>query len=142
MIKTKDNIDIRCRINHSEEHTWHTTQSQLNIIVDLIYNSFISWGKRQDILDQKFESLFREYQKHIEKYTLLNNKVDLVLHKLEEAKSRQNTVCKNNDYIKEELLSIGKNINKNKDSTTSVETKQNIVEIKSLVQEVKTLILS
>ena len=142
MIKTKDNIDIRCRINHSEEHTWHTTHSQLNIIVDLIYNSFISWGKRQDIWDQKFESLFREYQKHIEKYTLLNNKVDLVLHKLEEAKSRQNTVCKNNDYIKEELLSIGKNINKNKDSTTSAETKQNILEIKSLVQEVKTLILS
>ena len=91
---------------------------------------------------QKFESLFREYQKHIEKYTLLNNKVDLVLHKLEEAKSRQNIVCKNNDYIKEELLSIGKNINKNKDSTTSAETKQNILEIKSLVQEVKTLILS
>ena len=140
VIKTKDHTNIRCRINPSEEHTWHTTHSQLNIIVDLIYNSFISWGKRQDILDQKFESLFREYQKHIEKYTLLNNKVDLILHKLEEAKSRQNTICKNNDYIKEEVLSIGRN--KSKDPLPSPQTRQDILEIKALVQEVKTLILS
>ena len=64
------------------------------------------------------------------------------MHKLEEAKSRQNTVCKNSDYIKEEVLSIGKNINKTKDSSLSPEEKQHILEIKSLVQEVKTLILS
>jgi hypothetical protein len=91
-------------------------------------------------LDQKFESLFREYQKHIEKYTLLNNKVDLILHKLEEAKSRQNTICKNNDYIKEEVLSIGRN--KSKDLLPSPQIRQDILEIKALVQEVKTLILS
>ncbi len=76
----------------------------------------------------------------------MNNKIDIALHKLEEAKVRQNTVCKNNDYIKEEVLSIGKNIghclNKNKDLLSSTETRQDIVKIKELVQEVKTLILS
>ena len=76
----------------------------------------------------------------------MNNKIDIVLHKLEEAKARQTTVSKNNDYIKEEVLSIGKNIgrclNINKDLLTSTETRQDIVEIKELVQEVKALILS
>ena len=76
----------------------------------------------------------------------MNNKIDIVLHKLEEAKARQSTVSKNNDYIKQEVLSIGKNIgrylNINKDLLTSTETRQDIVEIKELVQEVKTLILS
>jgi len=68
------------------------------------------------------------------------------LHKLEEAKARQNTVCRNNDFIKEEVQSIGKGIglclNKNKDLLTGTETRQDILEIKELVQEVKTLILS
>ena len=112
----------------------------------MIYNFFISWGKRQDLLDQKFESLSREYQKLVEKFSVLNNKINLALHKLEEAKSRQNTVCKNNDYIKEEVLSIEKNINhqlnKNKEVSPSAETRQDIHEIKLLVQEIKTLILS
>ena len=146
VIKTKENIDIRCRINPSEEHSWHTTHSQLNIVVDLIYNFFISWGKRQDNIDQKFESLFKEYQKLVEKYSGLNNKIDIALHKLEEAKTKQSIVCKNNDYIKEEVLAIGKNIglclNKNKDLLPSTETRQDILEMKRLVQEVKTLVLS
>ena len=146
VIKTKENIDIRCRINPSEEHTWHTTHSQLNIVVDLIYNFFISWGKRQEHLDQKFESLFKEYQKLAEKYSGLNNKIDIALHKLEEAKARQNTFSRNNDYIKEEVQSIGKGIghclNKNKDLLPNTETRQDILKIKELVQEVKTLILS
>jgi hypothetical protein len=147
IIKTKENIDIRCRINPSEEHTWHTTHSQLNIIGDLIYNFFISWGKRQDILDQKFESLLKEYNKLAKKYSGLNNKIDIALHKLEEAKAGQITVCRKNDYIKEEVQSIGKNIehslNKNKDLLSGSTTRQDhILEIKELVQEVKTLILS
>ena len=112
----------------------------------MIYNFFISWGKRQDLLDQKFESLSREYQKLVENFSVLNNKIDLALHKLEEAKSRQNTVCKNNDYIKEEVLSIGKKINhhlnKNKEVLSSSEGRPDILEIKLLVQEVKNLILS
>ena len=76
----------------------------------------------------------------------MNNKIDIVLHKLEEAKARQIIVSKNNDYIKEEVLSIGKNIgrclNINKDLLTSTGTMPDIVEIKELVQEVKALILS
>jgi hypothetical protein len=106
IIKTKENIDIRCRINPSEEHTWHTAHSQLNIVVDLVYNFFLTWGKRQDILDQKLENLFKEYQKLTEKYSSLNNKIDIVLHKLEEAKARQNTVNRNNDYIPENLINF------------------------------------
>ena len=145
-IKTTDNIDIRCRINSSEEHTWHTTNSQLNLVVDLIYNLLISWGKRQDILDQKFANLFQEYKKLVERCSGLNSKLDLALHKIEEAKLRQNTICKNNDYIKEEVLSIGKhinhNLNKSKESSSRPETRQDLLEIKLLVQEVKSLILS
>jgi hypothetical protein len=76
----------------------------------------------------------------------LNNKIDIVLHKLEEAKARQNTVNRNNDYIKEEVQSIGKSIghclNKNKEILSNTETRQDIIQIKRVVQEVKKLILS
>ena len=44
------------------DHTWHTNHSQLNIIVDLIYNFVITWGKRQEEVDLKLESLRKEYQ--------------------------------------------------------------------------------
>ena len=37
-VSTKENINIRCRINSSEEHIWHTSHSQINLIVDLIHN--------------------------------------------------------------------------------------------------------
>ena len=121
---------------------WHTSHSQLNTVVDLIYNFYISWGKRQDNLDQKFESLFKEYQKVADKYSGLNNIIHLALHKLEEAKARQNTICKNNDYIKEEVLSIGRYLSKGKESLPRTESRQDILEIKKLVQEVKTLIIS
>jgi len=142
VINTKENINIRCRINPSEEHIWHTPHSQLNIVVDLIYNFYISWGKRQDILDQKFENIFKEYQKLADKCSGLNSKIDIILHKLEEAKTRQNIICKNNDYIKEEVLTIGRYLSKGKDSSSRPELSQDIPEIKRLVQEVKSLILS
>jgi hypothetical protein len=106
----------------------------------------ISWGKRQDILDQKFANLFQEYQKLVERCSGLNSKLDLALHKIEEAKLKQNTICKNNDYIKEEVLSIGKhihhNLNKNKESSSRPEAREDLLEIKLLVKEVKSLILS
>ena len=72
----------------------------------------------------------------------MNNKIDLALHKLEEAKARQNIVSKNNDYIKEEVLSIGHYLSKGKESLTCTNSRQDILEIKKLVQEVKTLIIS
>jgi hypothetical protein len=54
VVNTSDHINIRCRINTTEDHTWHTSHSQLNLIVDLIHNWYITWGKRQDKLHQKF----------------------------------------------------------------------------------------
>jgi chromosome segregation ATPase len=103
-------------------------------------------GKNQDILDQKIKSLFKEYQKLTTKYSSSSNKIDIVLHKLEKAKARQNTVNRNNDYIKEEVQSIRKSIGhcqyKNKEVLSNTETRQDIIEIKRVVQEVKKLILS
>jgi hypothetical protein len=76
----------------------------------------------------------------------LNNEIGIVLHKLEEAKARQNTLNRNNDYIKEEVQSIGESIghclNKNKEILSNTETRQDIIQIKRVVQEVKKLILS
>lgn len=76
----------------------------------------------------------------------MNNKIDLVLHKLEEAKGRNFIVSKNNDYIKEEVLSIGKNIsgvlNKGKDPLSGSEIRRDILEVKKIIQEVKTLVIS
>ena len=56
-IGTNIDNDIRCRLNSSEEHTWHTSHGQINLIVDLIHNFYISWGKRQDELELKFDRL-------------------------------------------------------------------------------------
>ena len=110
--------------------------------MDLIYNFFIPWGKRPDIHDNKFESLPTEYQKLTKKYHRLNNKIDIILHKLEEAKGRQ-WVCKNNDYIKEEVISIGKNLSKiSICKEFPSETRPEILEVKKLAQEIKTLIIS
>jgi hypothetical protein len=60
----------------------------------------LSWGKIQDILDKNLESLVKEYHKLAEKHLGLNNKIDIALRKLEEAKARQNTICRNSDYVK------------------------------------------
>ena len=107
-IKTKKDINIKCRINPSEDHSWHTANSQLNLIVDLIYNSFISWGRRQDDINIKVESLHKEHQ---EQYRLINNKIDLLLHKIEEVKGEQNMVCRNSDYIKKEATTVRDSLN-------------------------------
>jgi hypothetical protein len=50
----------------------------------------------------------KEYHKIAEKHSGLNNKIDIALRKLEEAKARQNTISRNSDYIKEVVQSIGK----------------------------------
>lgn len=109
-MNTKENINIRCRISPSEDHTWHSNHSQLNIIVDLIYNFLITWGKRQEELDLKLESFRKEYHQCSEQYSLINSKIDLLLHNIEEAKGEQNTISKNSDYIKEEEATIRKNL--------------------------------
>jgi hypothetical protein len=41
-INTKENIKIRCRLNLTEGHSWHSSNSQLNLIVDLIQKFYIN----------------------------------------------------------------------------------------------------
>jgi hypothetical protein len=61
-INTKENIKIRCRLNSSKVHSWHSLNSQLNLIIDLIQKIYINWGKRQDDLEIKFENLYKEHK--------------------------------------------------------------------------------
>jgi hypothetical protein len=98
--KTKENINIKCRINSSEEHTWHTSHGQINLLVDLIHNFYISWGKRQDDLELKFESLQKEHKQLKEQYLATNNKLELALQALEESKDSLGRISQNSDYIK------------------------------------------
>ena len=78
-VNTKENINIRCRLNSSKEHTWHTSHGQINLIVDLIHNFYISWGKRQDDLELKFDRLQKEHKHLEEQYSATNNKLELTL---------------------------------------------------------------
>lgn len=105
-VHTKENINIRCRINNSEDHTWHTSNSQLNLIVDLIHNFYISWGKRQDDLELKFEKLHKEIKSLEEKYIILNTKLELVLQALEDSKSLLTRSSQNSDYIKKDITHL------------------------------------
>ena len=109
VINTKDNINIRCRLNHNEDHSWHSNNSQLNLIVDLIYNFYITWDKRQGDLEQKIEELYKVQKEIEEQYSYLSNKLNSTLKLIEEYKTRQNKVSQNSDYIKELLDKIVSN---------------------------------
>jgi hypothetical protein len=82
-IKTKENKNIKYIINSSEEHIWHALHGQINLLIDLIHNFYISWGKRQDDLELKFESLQKEHKQLKEQYLATNNKLKLALQALE-----------------------------------------------------------
>ena len=86
-VTTKENINIRCRLNSSEEHTWHTSHGHINLIVDLINNFYISWEKWQDKLELKFDRLQKEHKHLEEQYLATNNKLELVLQRLEDSKT-------------------------------------------------------
>jgi hypothetical protein len=141
---------ITCRINTTEGYSWHTSHNQLNLIVDLIHNSYITWEKRQDELDQKFERLNKEYQQTNNKISKLDNKINLIILSLEEINLQQNKTSKNSDYIKEEATFIRKELNylpnKNNLEFSQVQKDpylaQVVLETKKLVEEVKTLIFS
>ena len=102
-VSTKENINIRCRINSSEEHTWHTSHGQTNLIVDLIHNFYITWGKRQDDLELKFEKLQKEHKHLEEQYLVANKKLELALQALEESKIFLGKISQNSDYIKRDI---------------------------------------
>jgi hypothetical protein len=122
-VKTKDNLNIRCRINSSEEHIWHTSHGQVNLLVDLIHNFYITWGKRQDDLELKFESLQREHKQLKEQYLAINNKIDLALQALEESKTSLARSSQNTDYIKRDITYLYKKF----ENTNIVEHNKEIV---------------
>ena len=107
-VTTKENINIRCRLNSSEEHTWHTSHGQINLIVDLIHNFYISWGKRQDELELKFDKLQKEHKHLEEQYSATNNKLELALQILEESKASLGRISQNSDYIKKDITYLYK----------------------------------
>lgn len=109
-VNTKENINIRCRVNSSEEHTWHSSHGQINLIVDLIHNFYIAWGKRQDELELKFEKLQKEHKHLEEQYLLTNNKLELALQLLEESKNSLGRISQNSDYIKKDIPSLYKKL--------------------------------
>lgn len=132
IINTKENINIRCRLNSSEEHTWHSSQGQLNLLVDLIHNLYITWGKRQDELDIKLDKLYKDHKEIEENISLIQNKINLTLQKLEEGKAEQIKYCQNSDYIKEEVSLIYKKL----------ESKKVIIEQKDIkIQEEESKVL-
>jgi len=108
IVTTKENINIRCRLNSSEEHTWHTSHGQINLIVDLIHNFYISWGKRQDDLELKFDRLQKEHKHLEEQYSATNNKLELALQILEESKVSLGRISQNSDYIKKDITYLYK----------------------------------
>jgi len=107
-VNSKENINIRCRLNSSEEHTWHTSHGQINLIVDLIHNFYISWGKRQDDLELKFDRLQKEHKHLEEQYSATNNKLELALQILEESKVSLGRISQNSDYIKKDITYLYK----------------------------------
>jgi phosphopantetheine adenylyltransferase len=60
-------------------------------------------GKRQDNLELKFENLHKEHKRLEEHYTLLNNKINLILIYSDKSKAKQNLYIQNCEYIKEEV---------------------------------------
>jgi len=118
---------------------------QLNLLVDLIQIFYITWGKRQDDFDIKLERLYKEHKQLEEKYSLIQNKLNLVLQDLEERKTEQNKYCQNSDYIKEEISVLSKKLEVKRLTKESEESRpipQDIVNIKRLVEEIKTLVIS
>jgi hypothetical protein len=80
--------------------------SEHNLTVDLIQNLYINWGKRQDDLELKFENIYKEHKQFEEQYTLLNNKLNLILNFLDENKVKQTLYNQNSEYIKEEVTML------------------------------------
>jgi hypothetical protein len=71
-------------------------------MVDLLHNFYITWGKKQDKLELKFEKPSKEHQQATEKYLVIQNNISLILRTLEEVKAVQTKISKNSDYIKVE----------------------------------------
>ena len=76
----------------------------------MIHNFYISWGKRQDDLELKFDRLHKEHKHLEEQYSATNSKLELALQTLEESKIFLGRINQNSDYIKNELTYLYKKI--------------------------------
>jgi predicted nucleic acid-binding Zn-ribbon protein len=78
---------------------------------------------RQDDLELKFENLNKEHKQLEEQYTLLNNKLNLILNFSDESKVKQTLYNQNSEYIKEEVTRLTQCIDslKGKLNTESVD---------------------
>ena len=76
----------------------------------MIHNFYISWGKRQDELELKFDRLQKEHKHLEEQYSATNNTLELALQTLEESKVSLGRISQNSDYIKKEITYLYKNL--------------------------------
>ena len=74
----------------------------------MIHNFYISWGKRQDDLELKFDRLQKEHKHLEEQYSATNNKLELALQILEESKVSLGRISQNSDYIKKDITYLYK----------------------------------
>jgi predicted nucleic acid-binding Zn-ribbon protein len=118
----------------------HSSNSQLNLIVDLIQNFYINWGKRQDDLELQFENLYKEHKQLEEQYTLLNNKLNLILNYSDESKAKQTLYNQNSEYIKEDIMRLTQCIDslKGKLNTESID-KEIVLSSSGLVTTSRTI---
>jgi hypothetical protein len=80
-------------------------------------------GKRRDDLELKFKNIYKEHKQLEEQYTLLNNKLNLILNFLDESKVKQTIYNQNSEYIKEDVMRLTQHIDflKGKLNTESVD---------------------
>ena len=79
----------------------------------MIHNFYISWGKRQDDLELKFDKLQKEHKHLIEQYSATNNKLELALQILEKSKVSLGKISQNSDYIKKDITFLYKKTDNN-----------------------------
>ena len=89
----------------------------------MIHNFYISWGKRQDDLELKFDRLQKKYRHLEEQYSATNNTLELALQTLEESKVSLGRINQNSDYIKKKITYLYKNL----DNINIVEHSKEIV---------------
>jgi hypothetical protein len=82
-------------------------------------------GKRRDDLELKLKNIYKEYKQLEEQYTLLNNKLNLILNFLDESKVKQTIYNQNSEYIKKDVMRLTQRIDflKGKLNTESVDKK-------------------
>jgi predicted S18 family serine protease len=84
-------------------------------------------GKRKDDLELKFEKLYKEHKQLEEHYTLLNNKINLILNYLDKSKAKQNLYIQNCEYIKEKVTRFSQRLDSLKNKLNTEKCEKEIV---------------